>query len=283
GFLPGAILLGAFQCTLYGSPLASGYGSIELMFRFKNATTNIARSTRWLMETGSPLIFLGFLAPIITNYRKWAAAVLLIIVAGIGPYIFYSVFDAWWYLRFYLPVIPLLLILSSALLTRVSTNLLSDLRVLPLAAACLLLCVTGMRKAEQEGSFDHRTSEQRFELVSLYAHRTLPENAAIICVHYSGSLRFYADRLTLRWDWIKEPRLDRWVAWLHKKGYPPYLIVEDWERTQFKARFSEYSALATLDWCHIAIQKRPPFVRIYDLHDRKPFVANEYEPIDTIP
>ena len=49
-------------------------------------------------------------------------------------------------------------------------------------------------------------------------------------VAHSGTVRYYAGRVTLRFDLLDPAWLDRAIAWLEARGHHPYILLEDWER-----------------------------------------------------
>jgi hypothetical protein len=75
----------------------------------------------------------------------------------------------------------------------------------------------------------------------------LPENALLLSNLHSGSLRYYAQRLTLRFEWL-EP--DVYVAALEqvrKSGRPLFAVLDESEREAFRARYASVSDLSWLD------------------------------------
>ena len=70
----------------------------------------------------------------------------------------------------------------------------------------------------------------------------------IIAAQHSGSLRYYAGRLTLRWDTGDVAWLDRTVEWLAAHGHHPYFVLEPQEIVQLRARYGPSNASARLDW-----------------------------------
>jgi hypothetical protein len=70
----------------------------------------------------------------------------------------------------------------------------------------------------------------------------------VLAFLHSGSARYYADRLTLRWDRIEPSQFDSAIATIRQRGYAAYLLIDDAEEAQFKARFAGASRLAALDW-----------------------------------
>ena len=57
-------------------------------------------------------------------------------------------------------------------------------------------------------------------------------------MHHAGSIRYYAGRLTIRFDQLDEMWLDRAVDWLERQGRRPYFLLEDWELPEFERRFA---------------------------------------------
>jgi hypothetical protein len=114
GVLPGVIGAAAFNWYFHGSPFRSGYGVNDYLFRWENVVPNLARYPAWITETQTPLFWLGVVALAVPLRRWWAneragqfAAVLALFSLLIfAQYIWYGVFDAWWYLRFLLAAFP---------------------------------------------------------------------------------------------------------------------------------------------------------------------------------
>jgi len=66
-------------------------------------------------------------------------------------------------------------------------------------------------------------------------------------MQHSGSIRYYAGRLTMRWDVLDAGSLDAVVAALHVRGVPVYAAIESWEEEDFRRRFAAQSSVARLD------------------------------------
>jgi len=101
------------------------------------------------------------------------------------------------------------------------------------------------------------------------ASRT-PDNAVVLSVQHSGSVRYYAHRTTLRYDWLPADDLDAAVHDLAAKGHPAFLVVDDWEQKEFQTRFSPTNRLGRLDWAPIARVSSLPAVLIFQLQDSGP-------------
>jgi hypothetical protein len=103
----------------------------------------------------------------------------------------------------------------------------------------------------------------------------LPPNSVCIARLHAGSIRYYAGRLTLNYDWLERRWLDDAVRELRVRGYHPFIVVETEEEPAFRERFGELNALGMLDWPPIAERYEAVRVRIYDPLDRDRFRRGE--------
>ncbi|HEY0285228.1 MAG TPA: STT3 domain-containing protein [Vicinamibacterales bacterium] len=244
GVLPGCAGLAYFNQSLYGSPFASGYGSTAELFKFQYLGANLSNYPRWLVETETPLIVLALLAPwLIRTSLSW-------LFVGMSAtlfacYAFYRPFDNWTYLRFLLPAIPLLLILSGAAILHLSQRLSSQSSRWLVAAFCLAVMAWRWDRA---GMQPPRPHDRRFAVIGEFVRDELPPNAILLSMQHSGSVRYYSGRLTLRWDLLSAEWLEPSLTFLRTKGYRPFLLLEEWEQPQFAQRFSARTKLGALDW-----------------------------------
>src|SRR5438552_2779235 len=101
----------------------------------------------------------------------------------------------------------------------------------------------------------------------------MPRQGVFITGLHSGSIRYYADRLTLRYDLLQPGWLDTAITTLAARGYRPFLVLEEGEEPDFRRQFGASSELARLDWPPVAARQEPVRVRIYDPADRARFLA----------
>jgi hypothetical protein len=127
-----------------------------------------------------------------------------------------------------------------------------------------LLAWHGVIFARDHSAFASKEGERKYVAVGNYIARRLPERAVVISMQFSGSIRYYSGRPTIRYDSIPEAGLDSLVVELQHIGYDPYIMIEDSERTKFLARFQGRSRLAALDWPPVARLRRHPDIDIYD-------------------
>jgi 4-amino-4-deoxy-L-arabinose transferase-like glycosyltransferase len=259
----------ALNTYWYGSPFSSGYGSLEQYFSWDHASTNLVRYTRWLIETQTPLVCLGAAAPWLTDRatpaRAHRALVLAAVALAIGvfaSYTFYSVFDDWWYLRFLLPGIPALLVLTSASMWALTARLRHDARTFLPVIFTVLAAVHGVGYAWTQRAFNPE-DEWRYAAAGQYIAQQLPERAVVLAMHHSGNARYYSGRVVLRYDLVPPAQLDPALDALRRLGYRPYILLDRWEEEVFRAAHQTTSVLGALDWPPLAILQ-PGDVRIYD-------------------
>jgi hypothetical protein len=276
---PGCVMVAVMQNAFYGSPFASGYGSLAALFAWGNVTRNVGRYLGWLWSTHTVAIALALAAPWLLPGGLTALALALFLV-NLALYVPYVVFDDWSFLRFLLPTIPLLLILVIAVID----GALRRVRVPGVAwittAAAIVLSLLFVREARQRPTFVLKQLEARFERAGVFVGNRLPPNALVITSSASGSVRFYAGRKTLLWDGLDPAWLDRALVYVRDKGYEPYLLFERREEPEFRQRFME-SAIGLLDWppmAEVASQ-----VRVYRPEDRDRYFQGTLPPTEFVP
>ena len=259
GGAPVAIAMLAINAARYGSPLASGYGSTDALFAWTHVAPNLARYPRWLLETHSPIVLLALAGPWLLWRRGRGVEALVAITAillTVATYLAYTVFDDWWYLRFLLPALPLVLIFVAATLRAIAGRTIA-------MAICALLAGWYLDVAHDRQAFALAGLESRFRITAAHAARAFPEKTVVFTVQQSGALRYYAGIPTLLWDSIDPGALDVALAGLRARGYTPLLALEDAEAGPFRARFAAQMA-GQLDWPPMVEVHAPVRVRVYD-------------------
>jgi len=109
----------------------------------------------------------------------------------------------------------------------------------PAAIVVLLLVGSGsLRYAAAHRVFDIRDQERKYPLAAEFVRTRGPANAFVLAAQHSGSIRYYANRPTLRWDLISPTRLDQALATFRAQGYEPLLVVDAGEYDAFRERFA---------------------------------------------
>jgi hypothetical protein len=296
GLLPGCVAVAVINTHLYGSPLSSGYGPLSALYSWGNFTPNVIHYTRWMLATQTPMIVLGFIAPVASYFmrsdempaRSWTTLAMwwCFAVAVLASYLFYEVVRDWSYVRFLLPAYPPLLVMTMATAAR----MLGPVRRRagwPAAGVVAVLVVAavarhGINFAVERNLLDSWKSEQRYRTAGRYVAARLPERAALLSSQHSGSARFYSGRLTVRYDLIPPSALDRVITDLRTLGYTPYAVLDAGEEADFQRRFAGQSARAALDWWPVAVL-HGNLVRIYDLTDREAGQPDRARTPDIVP
>jgi len=275
GLTPSLIAIPAFNAYVYGSPLVSGYGRPSDLYSIQYVGTNVRQFVSWAAAGQTPLIFAGTLflaAPGAFGGAAISRPRLLlggVIAAVVASYLFYFPFPAWWFLRFLLPMWPVLLIATAAVLHAIASRWSPGIRRLLPAAVIAALCLWGIRFAVTRYAFDLWRGDRRFVDIAQYIRDYTEPNSVVLAFQHSGSVRHYAGRLTLRWDILEPRRLDQAIAFLEAQGRHPYLLLDGEEVPQFKARFGSASRLGLLHAQPVAMVERPD-VFLYDALDRGP-------------
>lgn len=275
----GCLAVALVHQAFFGSPLASGYGSFGALFSLDNAGANMQRYLLWLWNTHTPVVALAALAPLLL---PGAVTMLLLVLIGINLalYLPYVVFEDWWYLRFLLPAIVLILILAGAVIDALCRRFIrvADARLV-LAITVALLSAVFVQEARDRLAFRLQRLESRFERAGTYVRDRLPPNAVVFTTWHSGSVRFYAGRKTVVWDVLHPEWLDRSVEFVRARGYEPFLLFEGQEEQVFRERFRS-SAVGALDWPPAAeIMSQ---VRIYRPADRGAYRRGSAPPTEYI-
>jgi hypothetical protein len=278
GLAPAIIFMMGLNTFLYDGPLTFGYGGIFESYALSSLPANALNYLRWLIETQTPLILLA-LVPLFVrgalreDYTAFSprACLATLLALTFFSYLFYAVFDHWFYLRFLLPAYPSLFVLVAAALFWMVQKLPVEARVPGASLICAGMMLYGLQVGRDAGIFKQAGFEQRHVRAAAEVASRTPENAIVLSVQHSGSVRYYANRITLRYDWLPADRLDAAVHELAAKGHPAYLVVDDWEQKEFQSRFGA-SRLGKVDWAPIARVPGIPEVRVFQLQDGGPAV-----------
>lgn len=242
--VPACLFIAWINNLLYGSPLASGYGSLAALFSVSNTATNVQRYGGWLLQSQTPIAVLGLAAIMLPVRAIWPShderrAVLLLGAAVLTVwvlYLIYTPYDAWWFLRFLLPAWPAMCIGTAALVLRFA----HPRRPVTQAAAWTTLAAVGLfglRYAARNGAFPSGEGDHRYVSIAKIVEAATPASAVIFAGQHSGPVRYYAGRTTIRFDLLAPESFTRTFEWLQTQQREPYFLIEDWEMPAFEARF----------------------------------------------
>jgi hypothetical protein len=270
GLLPGVILAAAINWSLYGSPLRSGYGNTTGWFAWANVVPNIQRYGAWFAETQTPLAFAGVAALLVPVKALWPEVPDRTLVVAFGlfvlgvwtEYCLFGVFDAWWFLRFLLPGWPFIMIGVATVALALSRS--GRAVAVAVAVTVAVIGIRGVRLAVERSAFEMRLADSRYPSAARIVRDVTEPTSVIFSMQHSGSLRYYAGRLTLQYPNLDHDWLDRSVAWLEAQGVHAYALLEDWELPDFTSRFAGQRTLSRLD-VPLRTYRGPWTIYLYDL------------------
>ena len=282
GVLPFVVIVMVLQNAMYGGPLKSGYGTVGMLFSADHIAPNLARYPRWLIETQTPFLTLALVAPFVArgNARRLAWWLIAFAAATLMCYLPYVVYDAWWFVRFLLPLLPPLLVLAVLVVAALATRFRNLWRTLALVALTGALVVFQVRVAIARDVFRLHVFEQKYRDAGEYVSAKLPANAMLLAINESGSLRFHGNRPTIAVDAMDPAWLDRAIETLTAAGYHPYVLLEAAEIEWFTHQFASQSRVGGLDWPPRAQIDRQ--VTIYDPADRDGFLHGTHITTDIV-
>jgi hypothetical protein len=270
GLAPGVLLLAVLQRAMYGSPLATGYGSIGGLMSIAHVLPNGMRYTTWLLGAHTPFLLLAVAAPFVARRNPVVWLLAGFTAATVVSYLPYTVFDDWWYTRFLLPALPALVVLSVVTAEEVVRRT-TRRRIFVTSVYVSVLALLWIRTASNRSAFDLGRMEQHYYRAGLAAERVAAP-AAIVTLRDSGSVRYRTGYPTISWDTLEPAGLDDALAFVRSRGYTPYVLLELDEEPVFRERFGSRSEIGRLDW--------PPRVqigrtiRLYDPADRARFLED---------
>jgi hypothetical protein len=264
GTIPGCLFIAWINNALYGSPLASGYGSLSVLFSASYVVPNLERYGRWLVESQTPLAVVGIAVLLVpvkaiwrTQEQQQAARLLGASVMVVWAlYVMYTPFEAWWFLRFLLPAWPAMCLGSAALLVRVAQGRHLALRII----GCAILAFVGAHNlyyASTHGAFPSGEGEHRYVSIAKMVEQATDPSGVIFAGQHGGPIRYYAGRTIIRFDLLDRAWLDRAVQWLNTQGRRPYFLLEEWEMLEFQERFSASNALGTVALAPVVDYRAP--------------------------
>ena len=285
---PGIVATALINNYLYGSPTQSGYIGVAGMFQTEHVWPNIKLYLGWFTESQTVFPFLGAIALAVPARRLWPAAPDRRVFAVVGlfvallwaHYFAYLVFETWWYLRFLLASWPFIMVGCGALVmavVRMRQPVVSAVAVL----AVTLLAVLNLRTAIDRSAFELWQGERRYVSIGKLVGMLTEPNSVIFSMQHSGSLRYYAGRMSLRFDNLERPWLDRAVSWLEAHGVQSYLLVEEWEEPEFKKHFAGSLRLEHLDMPPIFTYDGPAKIKLFDLTRLRPRENNVQQILET--
>jgi 4-amino-4-deoxy-L-arabinose transferase-like glycosyltransferase len=238
------IAISAIYWIAYGTPFESGYGVTALYFSLSHIAPNARNYSQWFTEVHTPIAWLGLVALALPIKALWPGvldrsaviAFALVTAAVIAEFLAYLVLDNNSYLRFFLVCYPFIM-LGLASVARAVGRVHRIGGPIVAAGLVIVVIVRGLLLVPEWGILRQRYLEGKFADVADHVRAATPENSVVIAGLHSGSLRFYAGRVTLRWELLPPEWLDRAVAWMAARGVRTYALLDDFEQAQALKQF----------------------------------------------
>lgn len=270
GTIPGCLAVAVINDRLFGSPIMSGYGSLNHLYSWSNVGTNLIRYPVWLIEGHGEFLFLAvgafWFSHIVRRDHVWllaafsASTVLMYLPSAVWPV------QNWNYLRFILPAFPPLIVLAVVVVR--SLGFRKVRLAFPIA---IVMAVAAWQKTHAADVLRLKEVEARYVDVGQFAAVMLPTNAIFLTGTQTGSLRYYTGRLTLRLQQLNPGWLDIAVDELRRRGYHPYIVLEAGEEQWYREKFAP-TLLGRLDWPAQYERDQAIVVRIYEPLDRAEYL-----------
>lgn len=231
--LPLVAWLAWHNTQLFGAPLATGYGSTSALFAWAHAPDNLRRYGTWLAQTLTPIPVIGVVAFLVGAIRRRTpehAGLLLFVGGTCLAYLWYLPWPNWTFSRFLLPALPVALLMTVATLRHLPTP--------PAAAVGIVGLMLGwqMHFVQNSDVRNVRLAMSRFEALGEHLGAQ-PRRGAVITRLHSGSLRYYASAITVRWDQLSRDELRAGIAREIALGRRPLLVDDADDRAAFEDRF----------------------------------------------
>lgn len=266
--------LALLQWTWYGSPLRSGYGSAEELFAVSNVAPNASRYFNWLIATG-PVFLLSILGVVRRHRDRMVRGMAAFAIGVVAAYLVYAVFEEWSYLRFLLPALAVMAVLTASELAAWLDRWPAAARPVLLCAIVLGITAHALSVSRSTGTFKLADQLRRVERVADLINEDVPPAAVLVAGEQSGSMRYYTDRPIIRWEAAAPASLAEVTTTLEASRRPVYIVLDQWEESQFRARFSGVP-VGALDWPPILDAGTSHRTRLWKLSDRERFLRGEH-------
>jgi hypothetical protein len=271
GALPGIAAVAAINAYLFGSPLMSGYGSFSQNFDHSRIGPNALRYFSWFEFAHTPAALVGFVPLILPLKRFWPNVrdrrIFLIIAAFVSL------------LFLVIPCLPFIMIGVGAVVSAVAQR--GRWFALGTMFFIGMLAVRDFRVAADENFFKLWQGDLRYVAAAKLVRELTDSSSVIYSMQHSGSLRYYAGRLTVRYDLIDADWLDRSLAWFESRGVHPYLLVDEGEMEALEKHFAGTRSLAMLDTPPLMTYEGLGKIFLFDLAQSRNRAVTTFKVVDT--
>jgi hypothetical protein len=223
-------LYGLYNWTVFGKPWITGYGKFADELTGTVFFHHFLYYGKTILFLVTPLLLIPALLTLVRRkphswfYFSWLASF----------WIFYSFWkaggDSWWYLRFLLPGLPALFILSAIGMQDIRERLLAwkprwQPRLNAAAVMILLFMLPYYNDFSKRNLVFSADKGEMYYQASKAMQSMVPPDALVGGLEMSGPIRLYTGLESFRWD---QPQSFKLMHDFLKKGRPLYLLIEPW-------------------------------------------------------
>ena len=217
------------NATLYGSPFASGYGDVGELLSMHGTGVRLQHYLFWLAAQ-LPLAFPFGLAALAMRRidRRTRIAAGVWFLAFMIFYTGYSVYEAWWYVRFLLPAVPAILLLAALAASTGMRRFAALSNVAAVGAAMVLLAAQLALVLE----FDLHTTNRGERIYPELIAKALPyfgADALVLTTQFSGALHYYTGRAPSRIEYLNPESFATLRSRAAERRRPVFALVNEWE------------------------------------------------------
>ena len=244
GFVPAVVILAVVYTWLYGSPVSSGYGPLGQYYFLSHVLPNLHSYLSWLAESQTPLAYAGLVAIALPLRRLWPDAPDLSMVAALGAlaatlwgqYSAFQLLTSWVYLRYVVASFPAIM-LGVGAVGLLAVRWGGKAAIVVTAAVVIGLGLWTFDFANHTGGLNVWQGEYKYAATAQLVRARTPEKSVVLAGQYSGSLRYYGGRMTMRADSLSGEWLDRTVEWFAARNIRVYALLEEEEVDRFFEAF----------------------------------------------
>jgi hypothetical protein len=241
GGLPTAVLFCLYNSAAYGSPFEVGHaaaGQYDL-FKFTLFTTHLSQFVYWISILMSPLALFSWIATVVNKSVHWRDRCLIISWFA-GFYLFWCFYDieydydgAWWYTRYLLPGVPAVILGFLLIIRYISDLFISStdngaIRATAKFLAPLLLLpvfLTSASRVHLYNLYDSGVGQEEMKKATQWAGKIMPEKSVVVSADYSGTVPYYINRSSLRYDQVTPEKWGAVKDRVKEKGYQLYALL----------------------------------------------------------
>jgi len=268
GLSIGVLVQMAIQNHFFGSPFSTGYGATAALFSLSHLGTNIRIFAQQGWIVLGPLFIPGLIIGLFAARPepRWKPGAIFVTVTL--PYLFYLPFDHWETLRFLLPgLVPLTIVVADGLIHIARSPRKPAVTAVVIFAFTAIVAGRSEILLRKSSVWDVATMEARYPLAGDWISVNTPPESVVLANQHSGSLRWYGERQTIRWDFIDPSQLAQTVQELQSHGAVVYVALEGDEVAMFDQRFA--GVIDQLQVDHVGRVRNVSFRRLVYLPPNK--------------